>query len=79
MNFNNIVPARPRMPTVTRQLFNSNLFCVTLTRAGLIVQNHRTGRGVNLPVSHPQHLEYLIAFETAIDVDESHALCRALM
>lgn len=73
-----LAPTRPEMPKVTREIFNSGRYCVTDTRKGLIVQNHRTGKGILMATSHPQYVDYLKAFETAIDADETHLLCRAL-
>ena len=73
------IPARPAMPIVSRELFGSLRFVATLTRAGLIVQSHRTGAGRCLPKNHPQFAGYLMAIESAVDVDEGDALCRALM
>ena len=73
------VPERPKMPVVSRNIYNSSRYVVCLTRAGLIVQSHRTGVGVNLPITHPQFQDYVDAFDTAIDADESNALCRALL
>ena len=67
------------MKTTSRVLFNSSHYVATITRAGLIVQNHRTGTGCLLPTNHPQHAEYADAIETAIDADEANSLCRALM
>lgn len=73
------VPGRPKVPIVSRNIYNSGRYIVCLTRAGLTVQSHRTGVGVNLPPSHPQFQDYVEAFDTAIDADESNALCRALL
>jgi hypothetical protein len=46
-------------------------------RAGLIIQNKT--RGVRMPPDHPQFAEYVEAFESAIDIYEADALCRALL
>ena len=73
------IPARPAMPIVSRELFSSPRFVATLTRAGLIVQNHRTGTGRCLPAAHPQFADYLAAIEGAVDAAEGDALCRALL
>lgn len=48
-------------------------------RAGLIVQSTRKPGGVNMRPDHPQYADYVAAFETAIDAQESDALCRALL
>lgn len=74
-----ICPPRPAMPKVTREIFNSSRYCVTLTRAGLIVQSHRTGKGSLLPIGHPQYADYVKGIETAIDTDEVELLCKALL
>ena len=76
---NSFVPERPKMPIVSRTIYNSGRYVVCLTRAGLTVQSHRTGTGVNLPPSHPQFQNYVDAFDTVIDSAESNALCRALL
>lgn len=73
-----LVPTRSEMPKVTREIFNSGRYCVTDTRKGLIVQNHRTGKGIIMPTSHPQYAQWLDAFETAIDAEETHLLCNYL-
>ena len=67
------------MTIVSRVLFSSSRFVAALTGAGLIVQSHRTGTGRCLPKSHSQFADYLTAIESAVDVDEGDALCRALM
>lgn len=74
-----LVPGRPRMPRVSRELHNSGRYSACLVSCGLVVQSHRTGTGRLLPDSHPQFADYLEAFDTAIDADESDALCRALI
>jgi hypothetical protein len=66
------------MPIVSRELFNSARYVATLTRAGLIVQSHRTGTGRCMPATHPQYADYVAAIESAIDAVEGDALCRAL-
>ena len=47
--------------------------------AGLIVESSRKSGGVRLKPDHPQYNDYVDAFTTAIDNDESEALCRALL
>ena len=47
--------------------------------AGIIVESTRKSGGVNMLPSHPQFAEYLDAFRTAIDSQESDALCKALL
>lgn len=74
-----LIPVRPSMPIVTRELFHSPRYVATLTRAGLIVQSHRTGTGRRLPLDHAQFNDYVSAIESAIDADEGDALCRALL
>ena len=73
------IPPRPKMPIVSREIFNSSRYCVTLTRAGLIVQNHRTGTGKRMEQSHKQYDTWLEAFDSAIDAEESEALARAFL
>lgn len=73
------IPSRPKMPTVSREIFNSGRYCVTLTRWGLIVQNHRTGTGKIMPTSHPQFSQWLEPFETSIDATESETLARVFL
>ena len=79
MNLDALTPARPVMPVVSRELFNSSRFVACVTRAGLIVQSHRTGTGKLLPHTHPQYAGYVEAIETALDMQEGDALCRSLM
>lgn len=78
MTLDQLFPPRPAMPVVTRELFQSSRYVASLTRAGLIVQSHRTGTGRRLPIDHPQFNDYVSAIEGAIDTDEGNALCRAL-
>ena len=47
--------------------------------AGLIVQSTRTNKGVHMKPDHPQFLDWVDGFETAIDLDEADALCHALL
>lgn len=47
--------------------------------AGLIVQSTHTGKGVYMKPDHPQFADWVDGFETAIDLDEADALCRALI
>lgn len=79
MNTDKLIPQRPQMPTPSRELFQSTQYVACITRAGLIVQSHRLGRGKLLPVSHPQYADYVDALGTALDQAEGNALCRALM
>ena len=79
MNLDALIPTRPAMPVVSRELFNSSRFVACVTRAGLIVQSHQTGTGRLMPASHPQYAGYVEAIEGAIDAHEGNALCRALM
>lgn len=74
-----LFPPRPKMPSVSRELFNSSRYSACITKAGLIVQSHRTGTGRLLATTHPQYADYVDAIETAIDTDEANALCRALI
>lgn len=74
-----LVPPRPAMPEVSRELHNSGRYNVCLVGPGLVVQSHRTGRGVMLARTHQQFAEYLEAFETALDAAEGDALARALI
>jgi len=48
-------------------------------KAGLIVQSTRKHGGVQMRPDHPQYAAYVEAIETAIDVDEADALCKALI
>lgn len=74
-----IAPDHPAMPIVSRLLHNSGRYNACLTRAGIVVQSHRTGAGRLLPKTHVQFNDYLEAFDTSIDSEESDALCKALM
>lgn len=74
-----LAPARPAMPRVSRELHNSGRYNACLTRAGIVVQSHRTGTGKLLPVSHQQFADYLEAFDTVLDSIEADALCKALL
>jgi hypothetical protein len=62
-----------------RQVFLSSAYVASVHSFGLIVQSHRTGKGKMLPVSHAQYSEYAEAIETALDINEGNALCRALI
>ena len=79
MNLDALIPARPAMPIVSRELFNSARYVACITRAGLIVQSHQSGTGRVMAASHPQYADYVEAIEHAIDAKEGDALCRALM
>ena len=79
MGLNELIPTRPAMPKVSRELHNSGRYNACIIRAGLVVQSHRSGNGRLLPVDHPQYADYVEALETAIDATESDALCRALI
>jgi len=76
----NFAPPRSKFIGMqSRELYNSGKFNACLTRAGIVVQSHRTGMGKLLPVNHPQFGDYLEAFETSLDAAESDALCKALI
>lgn len=79
MKIDALISERPKMPTVSRELFNSSRFVACVTRAGLIVQSHRTGTGKLLPHTHQQYADYVEAIETVMDTEEGDVLCRALM
>ena len=61
----------------SRVIFESHGYSVCLTKAGLSVQFRKRGKG--MPPNHPQFREWLDAFDTALDKDESLALCRAFL
>lgn len=63
--------------TKSRVIFQGHGYVVCLTRAGLSVK--RGDKGKVLPPTHAQYNDYVEAFDTALDADESVALCRALM
>ena len=48
-------------------------------RAGLIIESVRRESGVRLPPEHPQYADFCAAFESALDIAEADALCRALL
>jgi hypothetical protein len=77
--FDTIAPPRPKMPIVSRVLFESGYYNACLTRAGIIVQRNTTGTGSCLPMSHKQFSDYLAAFDDVVDADEGNALCKALL
>ena len=62
----------------SRVIFENQNYVVCLTKAGLSVQNKRKGNGRLLPVDSPKFSEWVEAFETAIDNQESNALARAI-
>ena len=74
-----LAPNRPNIPIVSRELFNSTRYNVCLTRAGVVVQQHSTGTGKLLPVSHPQYSDWVVAWDDTIDTQEGESLCRALL
>ena len=74
-----LVPPRPSMPIVSRELHNSGKYNACLTRAGIVVQSHRTGTGQLLPKNHPQFDDYIEGFDTALDSKEADLLCAALL
>lgn len=67
------------MPTTTKSriVFEGHGYTVCLTRAGLSVQ--RGDKGKVMPPTHPQFNDYVEAFDTAMDAQESRDLCRALL
>lgn len=73
-----IAPARPAMPIVSRVIHSSGRYNACITRAGLIVQSHRTGSGRLMPTNHSQFRDYVEAIETAIDSQEADDICKAL-
>jgi hypothetical protein len=48
-------------------------------KAGLIIQSTRKQGGIRIAPDHPQYVDWVDAFETAIDASEGDALCRALL
>jgi hypothetical protein len=73
------VPQRSTRFTKGREIFNSGKYFASVHSFGLVVQNHRTGTGKMLPVSHDQYSDYVEAIETAMDSTEADTLCRALL
>lgn len=71
-----IAPQRPTMPTMSRILFQSPAYVVCLTLAGLTVQRHSTGTGVNMAPTHPQYNQWVQAWDDLVDTTEGVALCR---
>ena len=73
------VPQRSTRFTKGREIFSSGKYSASVHSFGLVVQNHRTGTGKMLPVSHDQFNDYVEAIETAMDSTEADTLCRALL
>jgi hypothetical protein len=74
-----IAPPRPKMPTMSRILFQSPAYVVCFTRAGLTVQRHSTGTGANMSPHHPQYNQWIHAWDDLVDTAEGVALCRYFM
>lgn len=74
-----IAPKRSDLLSGSRVICNTSRFVVSLLKTGLVIQKHRTGTGVLLPVSHKQFIDYLEAFEHALDDSEINDLCKALI
>jgi hypothetical protein len=62
----------------SKVIFNNQYYVVCLTQAGILVQSKRKGDGKLLSVNALDFLTWLVAFEEAIDVYESHALAKAI-
>lgn len=62
---------------LSKVIFESHGYSVCLTKAGLVVQFR--DRGKVMPRTHSQFQEWLDAFDTALDKDESLALCRTFL
>lgn len=64
--------------TKTRLIYNGRWYNASvLASGGLIVQNNRTGRGVQFPATISAG--WVDAIETAIDDDERELLCKAVL
>ena len=74
-----IAPVHPKMPLVSKEIFMSARYVVTLTNFGLIVQRHGNGTGVNLPKTHPQFSDFVAAFCDLMDEREGNDLCKSLL
>lgn len=61
----------------SRVIFETHGYSVCLTKAGLSVQFRN--RGKVMPPTHSQFQEWADAFDTALDKDESLALCRSFL
>ena len=73
------IPQRSTRFTKGSEIYNSGKYSASVHSFGLVVQNHRTGTGKMLPVSHDQYSDYVEAIETAMDSTEADTLCRALL
>lgn len=62
---------------LSKVIFESHGYSVCLTKAGLSVQFR--DRGKVMSPTHPQYQEWVDAFDTAMDKDESLALCRSFL
>lgn len=62
---------------LSKVIFEAHGYSVCLTKAGLSVQFRDCGKV--MPCTHPQFQDWLEAFDTALDKDESLALCRAFL
>lgn len=64
--------------TRSKVVFEDGAYVVCLTRAGLSVQNKNKGDGKLLATGTKAFREWLEAFTSAIDRQESNALARAI-
>lgn len=62
----------------SRIILDARGYVVCVTRAGLTVQHKRTGKGVLIPLSHPDYAEWIDAIETALDDREAADLAAAI-
>ena len=68
------IPSPPR-PIVSREIRTTLRFSACLTRAGLIVQRHETGKGVRMADDHPQYGAWVQCLDMALDDVEFDLLC----
>ena len=58
---------------------NFREFVVSITKAGLIVQNLKSGVGRCMRQNHPQFKSWIDSFNDLMDRDEGLVLCRAFL
>ena len=63
----------------SKVLFSSSAYTVCFTRAGIIVQSTKTGKGAIMSQAHTQYNDWVVSWDNLMDTAEGNDLCRAFL